>query len=241
LFRARIGYGGAKRNPAAEAAVARTTTKAPFHAPPEAFCPEAHVTATLLLIRHAQHVEYGKLLSGRRRDVALSHEGLEQSEIVSDLLAVEPLAAVYSSPRERAYYTARAVAEPHGRKVQILDGLDEIDFGDWTGLSFDALEGDPLWCAWNEARGTARPPGGESMAEAAARAVAAIQSVAGHHQGKTIALVSHCDIIRGAIAHYLGLPLDNLLRFDIDPASVSRLVIGDWGARIATVNERLYQ
>jgi broad specificity phosphatase PhoE len=56
-----------------------------------------------------------------------------------------------------------------------------------------------------------------------------------------VALVSHCDIIRGIIAHYLGLPLDNLLRFDIDPASVSRIVVGDWGARVISVNERLYQ
>ena len=136
------------------------------------------VTATILLIRHAAHVELGRILSGRRRDVALSSEGLEQAEIVSDLLSVEPLAAVYSSPRERAYYTARSIAEALDLKVQIEDGLDEI---------------------------------------------------------------SHCDIIRGVIARYLGLPLDNMLRFDVDPASVSRLALGSWGARIMTVNERLYQ
>ena len=48
-------------------------------------------------------------------------------------------------------------------------------------------------------------------------------------------------MIRGIIAHYLGLPLDNLLRFDVDTASVSRLVVGAWGARVESVNERLYQ
>src|SRR5205085_3024389 len=124
------------------------------------------VTAVLLLIRHAAHVEYGRILSGRRRDVALSSDGLQQAEIVSDLLAVEPLAAVYSSPRERAYYTARTIGEPQELKVRIADGLDEVDFGDWTGMSFNDLEGDPAWTEWNEARGSARPPGGESMAEA---------------------------------------------------------------------------
>jgi broad specificity phosphatase PhoE len=56
-----------------------------------------------------------------------------------------------------------------------------------------------------------------------------------------VVAVSHCDIIRGLIAYYLGLPLDNLLRFDIDPASVSRLMVGSWGARVISVNERLYQ
>ena len=199
------------------------------------------MTATILLIRHAAHVELGRTLSGRRRDVALSNDGLEQAEIVADLLGVEPLDAVFSSPRERAYYTARSIAEPHELKVETADGLDEVDFGDWTGLPFDALEGDPLWDQWNFARGSARPPGGESMAEAVERAVAEVQSKAADFPDGTIAMVSHCDIIRGLIAHYLGLPLDNLLRFDIDPASVSRLVVGSWGARVVSVNERLYQ
>jgi broad specificity phosphatase PhoE len=199
------------------------------------------MTLTLLLIRHAAHVELGRTLSGRRRDVALSADGLQQAEIVADLLAVEPIAAVYSSPRERAWYTARELADRLGRKVRAAGGLDEIDFGEWTGLSFDALEGDPAWDQWNSARSIARPPGGESMAEAAERAVAEVERIASEHRGETIAAVSHCDVIRGLIAFYLGLPLDNLLRFDIDPASVSRLVIGDWGARVVSVNERLYQ
>lgn len=199
------------------------------------------MTATILLIRHAAHVELGRTLSGRRRDVALSEEGLEQAEIVADLLGANPVAAVLSSPRERAWYTAREIADRHGLKARAEDSLDEIDFGDWTGLSFDDLEGDPAWREWNEARGSARPPGGESMAEAASRIVGAIEEAAAGHEGETVALVSHCDPIRGAIAHYLGLPLDNLLRFDIDPASVSRLVVGRWGGRVSTVNERLYQ
>jgi broad specificity phosphatase PhoE len=180
-------------------------------------------------------------LSGRRRDVALSPEGLEQAEIVGDLLGVEPITAVLSSPRERAYYTARAIAEPHGLGVDIADGLDEVDFGDWTGLSFDALEGDHLWDEWNSRRSSARPPNGESMEEACRRSVTAIEQIAAAHADETIAIVSHCDIIRGLIAFYLGLPLDNLLRFDIDPASVSRLVVGSWGARVMSLNERLYQ
>jgi broad specificity phosphatase PhoE len=199
------------------------------------------MTLTLLLIRHAAHVELGRTLSGRRRDVALSQDGLQQAEIVADLLAVEPIAAVYSSPRERAWYTAREIADRLEQKVIAADGLDEVDFGKWTGLSFDALEGDPGWDEWNSARSIARPPGGESMCEAVERAVAAVSAIASEHRGQTVAAVSHCDIIRGLIAFYLGLPLDNLLRFDIDPASVSRLVIGDWGARVMSMNERLYQ
>ena len=173
--------------------------------------------------------------------MALSAEGLEQAEIVADLLGVEPLAGVYSSPRERAFYTAREIADQHELQVKLLDAFDEIDFGDWTGKRFDELEGDPLWDAWNEARGSARPPGGESMAEAVRRAADTLRDLAAAHADGCIAVVSHCDLIRGLIAHHLGLPLDNLLRFDIDPASVSRLAVGSWGARVMSVNERLYR
>jgi broad specificity phosphatase PhoE len=199
------------------------------------------VTATILLIRHAAHVELGITLTGRRKDVSLSRDGLDQAAIVADLLGVEPIDAVYSSPRERAFYTAREIAEPHEHEVNLSEALDEVDFGEWTGRRFDELEGDPLWDEWNEARSRARPPGGELMAEAVARAVAALEAIATEWPDGTVAAVSHCDIIRGVIAHYLGLPLDNLLRFDIDPASVSRLKVGSWGARVMSVNERLYQ
>ena len=199
------------------------------------------MTATILLVRHAAHVELGRTLSGRRRDVALSREGLEQAQIVGDLLGIEPLAAVYASPRERAYYTARQIADPHELQVEIVDALDELDFGDWTGRAFNELEGDSAWTEWNEARATARPPNGESMAEAVVRVTDALAALAAEHDGDTIACVSHCDIIRGALAHYLGLPLDHMLRFDVEPASVSRLALGGWGARIMSINERLYQ
>jgi probable phosphoglycerate mutase len=173
--------------------------------------------------------------------VALSSEGLEQAAIVGDLLGTLPIAAVYSSPRERAWYTARDIAEPHAHEVEIEDRLDEIDFGEWTGLRFSDLEGDEDWQRWNEARGKARCPGGESMTEAIDRARSALEVIASEHDGATVVAVTHCDIIRGILAHYLGMPLDNLLRFDVDPASISALELGRWGARVRSINERLYQ
>jgi probable phosphoglycerate mutase len=199
------------------------------------------VSATLFLVRHAAHVELGKILSGRRSDVALSSEGLDQAAIVGDLLGTIPIAAVYSSPRERAWYTARDIADPHELEVQVRDSLDEIDFGQWTGRPFSDLEGDEGWHRWNEARGSARAPGGESMNEAVERARAELENLSLEHDGETVVAVTHCDIIRGILAHYLGMPLDNLLRFDVDPASISTLEVGRWGTRVRSINERLYQ
>ena len=199
------------------------------------------MTATFLLIRHAAHVEVGRVLTGRRPNIALSREGLEQARVLADLLGTAPVKAVYTSPRERAWYTAREIAEPHELPVTMEAALDEIDLGAWTGRAFDALAGDPLWAEWNERRGSARPPGGESMAEAAERAFEFVHEAARRHDGQMIVALSHCDIIRGIIARCLDLPLDHLLRFDIDPGSVSRVMVGDWGSRVLSVNERPFQ
>lgn len=173
--------------------------------------------------------------------MTLSEEGIEQAAIVADLLGTIPVAAVYSSPRERAWMTANEIAEPHELPVATDEALDEIDFGKWAGARFTDLEGDEAWQQWNEERASARCPGGESMAEAIERARTRLESIAGEHGGETVVAVTHCDIIRGLLAHYLGLPLDNVLRFDVDPASISTLELGRWGARVKSINERLYQ
>ncbi len=194
--------------------------------------------ATILLIRHARHADYGNRLSGRS-DTILTALGLREAELLGERLAGRGVAAVQSSPRRRAGETASAIARHARVAVETVDALDEIDFGGWSEKSFLALEQDPGWRAWNTVRGSARPPGGESQREATARAVAHIEAQAASG-GETIAMVTHCDIIRGVVCHYLGLPFDNLLRFDIDAASVSSLSVGTWGARVTGMNDKGY-
>ena len=75
------------------------------------------------------------------------------------------------------------------------------------------------------------------MAEAQDRIVAHMTWVAAHHDAGTVVMVSHSDIIRAAVAHVLDLPLDHLLRFDIDPASVTGVAVANWGARLLWLNE----
>lgn len=170
--------------------------------------------------------------------MALSETGIAEACAVATRLAQEPLAAVYSSPRERTYRTAREIAEAHGLKVRIDDDLDELDFGDWAGLEFEELADDPLWARWNEARAAARPPDGESMDEAVDRADSALARMAAEHASSCVAAVTHCDVIRGVLARRLGLSFDHMLRFDVDPASVSRIAIGAGWSRVISINER---
>lgn len=187
------------------------------------------------LARHGTHADYGHVLSGRAGAAPLTAAGRAQAARLARWAMRHGVSIIHASPRTRTAETAALVAEAVGVEVQHNDALDEIDFGAWNGRAFADLDGDPLWDDWNRRRSVAPTPGGETMALAVARATAHVEALG---QGGTASLcITHCDIIRGVIAYYLGLSLDHLLRFDIDPGSVSTIAFGRDGARITRINE----
>ena len=198
------------------------------------------MATTFLLIRHAAHIHLDKLFSGRMPGVPLSETGRAQAARLGAALASEPIDRIVHSPLDRTRETAAAIAAARGSAVPVAaaTGLIEIDLGEWTGRSWQDFGDDPAWRDWNERRGSARIPGGETMGEAQARIVGCLALLAREADGRTVAVVSHSDMIRAAVAHVLELPLDRLLSFDVDVASVTRVVWGEWGARLLSLNER---
>ena len=190
-----------------------------------------------MLIRHAAHGHLGEVLSGRQEGIPLAPEGIRQAANLARELAAAPPDAVQASPVQRAQETAQAIAAECEREVETVAALDEIDFGEWTGRPFAELDGDPAWARWNTARSECRAPGGESMAAAQQRAMAHVRDAAKRYAGGTVAMVTHCDIIRAIVAAILGLSLDRILRFDVGPATISRIAAGEWGERLMTLNE----
>jgi probable phosphoglycerate mutase len=195
------------------------------------------MTATLLLIRHAMHTDYGERFTGRAHGVPLSAAGESQARALGARLAYEPVAAVYASPRERTLQTAEAIAAPRGLAVETAEALDEVDMGAWTGKRIADLEGTPEFVRWNEQRDVATPPGGESVAAVADRAEAFVSETAARHRGQTVVLVSHADVIRALVCRVLGLTFANFGRFEIGPASITRLLFGTWGGKLLSLNE----
>lgn len=174
----------------------------------------------MYLIRHGAHAHLGHTLSGRQPGLPLTDEGRAQALALGERLAGEGLTAIHSSPVQRARETADAIGAACGLPVADTAALDEIDFGDWTGRSFAELDADPAWQEWNGRRATARAPGGERMNEALDRASAHLSALGADER---VAVVTHCDIIRGVVCRVLGLSVDHFQRFAIDPASVTRL------------------
>ena len=195
------------------------------------------MTTTFFLVRHAAHDRVGAILCGRMPGVSLGSIGRSQAERLAARLANENVASVLTSPLDRARETAEPIAARLGRAPEICDGINEIDFGAWSGLSFDALAPDPGWVSWNNVRSISRPPGGETMLEAQARILKVIERTRKAHPGRAVVLVSHGDVIKAALLYHLGMPIDAYPRFEIDPASISTLLVSDWGSKVLRLNE----
>ncbi len=168
--------------------------------------------------------------------VPLSVDGSAQANALAARFREMPIAAVLSSPVQRARDTAEPIAAALGLAVLAEAGLDEIDFGEWTGCTFEALEGQRAWVAWNRFRSSAACPGGETMLTAQARAVASVLRAGAAFAGRQIVMVSHQDVLKSVLSHFLGMPLDQLARFSLDPASHSVLTLWDAGVRVEAVN-----
>jgi probable phosphoglycerate mutase len=179
--------------------------------------------ATVLLIRHAETDAMRHTLCGRLPHVPLNAAGVRQAAQLAASLAGFPLEAVYTSPLERARETAGALAAQLDVAVHVDDDLVEINFGEWTGLTFDALATRRDWHSYNTARAGAVIPGGEAPAASADRVRRALRTLQRRHGGAVIGVVTHAELIRYAILRARGVPLDRWMEIDVPPASVTIL------------------
>lgn len=177
--------------------------------------------ATLVLVRHATTAVTGTRLGGWTRGVHLDERGRRQAEATAERLAELPLAAVYASPLERTMQTARILARPHGLRVRRRTGIGEVDYGDWTDQPLSRLRRRKLWATIQTTPSRVTFPGGESIRAAQARAVDTVEGLAADHDRQLVAAVSHADVIKAVLAHYLSMSLDAFQRLVVDPASIS--------------------
>ena len=180
----------------------------------------------LLLVRHAVTEHTGARLSGWMSGLHLSEEGQRQAKGLAERLGPVPVDALYASPLERCQETAAPLAEAKGLKVETLDDVGEVRYGDWTGRTLKELAKEPLWKVVQATPSAARFPAGESLFEMQARAVQAVERLREAHPRQTVAVCSHADVIKALACHYLGMHLDLFQRLVVSPASVTALAFG---------------
>jgi probable phosphoglycerate mutase len=191
----------------------------------------------LLLIRHASNDWVGKRLAGWTPGVRLNDTGRAEAGALAARLATRRLDAVYSSPLERAWETASFVAAPHGLEVVGLDAVGEVRYGSWEGAELESLKTDPLWAGVMAYPSGTRFPGGETLTEVQARGVGAVHEVRIAHPGQVVAVVSHADVIKAIVAHFVGAHLDMFQRLVVSPASVTILHFGQHAPRLLLFND----
>jgi probable phosphoglycerate mutase len=194
--------------------------------------------AVLLLIRHGQNDMVGKKLAGRLPNVHLNAVGEAQARRLAAELAARPVRAVYASPLARAQETAQPIARVHDLPVETWPGLLEIDFGTWQGKRIKRLKKRKLWQVVQDRPDAMRFPDGESFAEAQARVAAALETLSRRHDDSDwVVCVAHSDVIRLAVAHFLGMPLRNFQRIRIAPASLTTLHLQGEKPFFSTINQ----
>ena len=196
--------------------------------------------ATVILARHGRTAaNAGGVLAGRSKGVHLDDTGTSQAQGAAERLSGLDLAAVVTSPLERCRETARLLA-PGARAISDRRLL-ECDYGDWTGQELRQLAKEKLWRTVQTQPSGARFPGGESLQEMSARAVAAIRdrdSAVEEQTGDHAVwlAVSHGDVLKAILADALGMHLDAFQRIVVDPGSLSVVRYTPHRAFVLTMN-----
>jgi probable phosphomutase (TIGR03848 family) len=198
--------------------------------------------ATVILARHGRTAANATgVLAGRSKGVHLDDTGTAQARAAAERLTGLELAAVVTSPLERCRETAALLAP--GVRPETDRRLLECDYGEWTGQELKKLSKEKLWRTVQAQPSGARFPGGESLPEMSARAVAAIRDrdaalEADRGDHAVWLAVSHGDVIKAILADALGMHLDAFQRIMVDPASLSVVRYTPHRAFVLTMNSR---
>jgi len=192
--------------------------------------------STFYFVRHGSTDAAGHVLTGRSKGVHLNAHGRDQVQRLPRRFQDVPIEAIYATPLERTQETAAPLANALGLPVEISEDVTEVDYGDWTGRKIDDLRNDPLWRQFNSFRSSVTIPGGESMLQIQVRVTGFIERIHRARPEGHIAVISHGDPIKTAVAHSLGISLDLFFRFVIYPASVNVITATDESTCVITMN-----
>jgi broad specificity phosphatase PhoE len=192
--------------------------------------------ALVILVRHGQTDEN---VSGRisgQGPVPLNARGQEQARLVAEALAPLGVNYIFSSPLVRARQTAEFLAARLQKSIEEIPDLREVGYGDWEGKTFNEMRTHPVAHRVFHDPINATFPNGESLLEVQQRGIRVIEWVRNTYPQAIVTIVSHGDVIRTALAHYLGMPFNEYRRLDLDNGAISVLELFDGWIRVKALN-----
>lgn len=197
----------------------------------------------LVLIRHAHSESNASgVLSGRLPNVHLSEKGRKQAEVLATRLGLFPVSEVRVSPMERCAETIQPWLFMHEKKVAkpkvVTDhGINEVDYGLWSGKKLISLSRKREWKTVQESPSRMYFPDGEGIAAMQSRAMSTVHDLAKLQTNKVAMIISHGDVIKSILASALGMHLDEFQRIIVDPASVSIIEYSSVKPRVLLIND----
>ena len=198
----------------------------------------------IIVVRHGQtawNEGQGERFRGRA-EVELDAKGIKQAGATAARLAQWEAAAIYPSPLRRTLSTASILAEPLKLQVQPTEGLIDIDYGRWQGLSLkEAAEDDSkLYELWLKSPHLVTFPQGESLEQVQKRVVSAVESLVPQHPGQSIVLVSHKVVCKVLFCSLLGLDTSHFWELQQDPCAINLVEVDENAVAIVSLNDNCH-
>lgn len=192
--------------------------------------------ALIIMVRHGQTDEN---ISGRisgQNSVPLNTRGQEQARLAAEVLAPLGVTHIFSSPVARALQTATVLAERLHQPIEEVPDLREVDYGDWEGKTFGEMRNHPVAHHVFHNPVEAVFPHGEGLLQVQQRGVRVIESIRAQYAQGLVVVVSHGDVIRTVLAHYLGMAFNEYRRLNLDNGALSVLELFEGWVRVKAMN-----
>ncbi|MGE4283996.1 MAG: histidine phosphatase family protein [Clostridia bacterium] len=178
----------------------------------------------LILVRHGE--AEGNLIRKfhGHYDSKLTPNGHQQVQKLSERMEKEEIDILYSSDLSRAYETARYIAEKKHMDIQVIEGLREINGGDWENIPWADLphKWPESYNHWEKSPHLLQMPNGESMVEFQQRVVKEIMSLIKNSESENICVVTHGTVIKVLLCFFYGKPLEEIVNIQWhDNASIT--------------------
>lgn len=176
----------------------------------------AGVTNRIIFVRHGEPDESARGRCYGKSDIGLSENGRRQIWQTAGWLEKFDVKAIYASPRVRATESARIIAEKFGLIVKTENRFAEMDFGDFEGLTYDAVKElyPDLYECWMNTPTKVEFPNGGSFPKMRKEVLEAVNDLKKIHAGETVAVVSHGGVNRIVLSSVLELRDENLFRLE---------------------------
>lgn len=193
----------------------------------------------LILIRHGKTATDNPEKCHGFTDIDLSEEGYRQAELLAKHFRDIKLDAIYSSTLKRGATTARIIAADHHMEVTGAAELNEVNFGQIEGITFEEACGlfPHVTDLWQCGSTKLCFPLGETFLDFAARVSLFLDRLKAHREEDTILVVGHGGPYKVLVCSLLGLPLEHYWQFKFDMASVSIIDIYPNGAILGKLGD----